>query len=719
MNRTRPDRRPQHNALNPHLGDTDDAVRSDIAARGRRAWWRRLSVLGLLLLGAGLRLWRPGQVPPGLYHDEAENGIDALAVLEGRPQLYFEANNGREPLFIYLVTLGVAVLGRTPLAIRLPAFFVGFLTLAATYDMARTLWGQRAGRWVLAVLSVTLWHVHLSRVGFRAVLLPLFTALCFSQVAKAIRTPPEPALQRAQPIAHWVAAGMLYGASWYTYNAARFTPIAVTAIVIYGLLAHPATMQRVWRGLALAALVALLVLLPLGLYTLARPDVVLARSGQVSIFSEEINGGHFWRTLGRHTLATLGMFAVRGDRIWRHNLAWRPVWDPALGLAFTLGVGIALARFRRNAALAAVLLWTAVMALPTLLAEDAPHFLRGVGVLPTAAVLPAVGLDWLTKLVGRENRRIAVLAPLLFIVAGFGSTAHDYFVRYPAEPLAHHWFEAGPAHLAGQINALIGSGWDGARMVHGGAETGAHIYIDRQIWEGWAGLPFLVPSSAVDLLPAPRTAPPNTTFVVWPYRDWPADVLPRLAHPAYLQIRQGPEAQGDLDPAPYSIATLISADALPEVPPPVATFEGGVVLRAALVQPCRPSPTGLCGSPTTSPGLGEQEAWGALVHLWWEATEAQTRDITAFVHYLRAGDRITQHDGQPGFGHLPTSFWQAGDLVLDLHPLPDLTPQPEGDTLLVGLYDATTGEGLQVLSSTVPPQGSSVELPVILFEPGR
>ncbi len=36
-------------------------------------------------------------------------------------------------------------------------------------------------------------------------------------------------------------------------------------------------------------------------------------------------------------------------------------------------------------------------------------------------------------------------------------------------------------------------------------------------------------------------------------------MLPYLPHPAYLQVRQGPEAQGDLDPAPYSIATIIIA----------------------------------------------------------------------------------------------------------------------------------------------------------------
>jgi 4-amino-4-deoxy-L-arabinose transferase-like glycosyltransferase len=703
-----------------------------------RAWQGRLIVLAVLLLGAGLRLWRPGLVPPGLYHDEAENGLDALNVLAGDHPLYFEANNGREPLFIYLVSLSVALLGRSPLAIRLPSFFVGFLTLTAAYDMARTLWGRRAGTLTLAILTVTLWHVHLSRVGFRAVLLPLFTALYFSQVTRALRGAAHPRRQASsstllddrgrshtprsiafwpQGAAHWATAGVLYGASWYTYNAARFTPLALAAVLAYGLLMHRGTIRRVWTGIALTGLIALLVLLPLGLFTLAHPDVVLARSGQVSIFSADINRGQFWRTLGEHTLATLGMFAVRGDRIWRHNLAWRPIWDPAIGLAFTVGVGVALAHFRRDAALATALLWTAVMALPTLLAEDAPHFLRGVGVLPTAALLPALGIDWISKQVGVRYSAVARATPLLFVVIGLGSTVHDYFVRYPSEPLAHHWFEAGPARLAGQINTRIGSGWDGAQMLRGTPQSQGHIVIDRELWEGRAALPFLVPATGIELAPASGPVPFNTTFIVWPYRDWSSEILPLLPRPAYLQVRRGPEAQGDLDPSPYSIATLITAAEIPAVPPPAATFEGDIILRAALVQPCAPSFTVLCPSPRLAEPPGNRARSGVLVHLWWETTEPLRGNYTVFVHYLRDGTRIGQHDGEPGFGHLVTSFWQPGDLVLDLHPVLGVQPRAQDDTLLVGLYDPATGEGVQVVSSAVPSHGGSVELPVILFEP--
>ncbi len=663
---------------------------------GSARWRGQAIVLVLLLLGTALRLVEIGQLPAGLYHDEAQNGLDALAVLEGQLQLYFPANNGREPAFIYLIAASLACLGRSPIATRLPAAFVGVLTLAATYDLGRTLWDRRVGRWALAILAVTLWHVHLSRIAFRAVLLPLFIALYLSQGARALRS----GRMRA-----WLAAGVFFGASWYTYMAARFTPVALAALALYGLLCYPQKIRSQWRGLALAVLVALIVLLPLGLYTLRFPEVVLSRSGQVSIFSEEIHRGQPGATLLHHVIATMGMFTVQGDRIWRHNLALRPVWEPGLALAFLWGLGTSLARIRRDPAAALVVLWTAVMALPTLLAEDAPHFLRGVGVLPTAALFPALGLEWLSdRLAGgtpRSARRLfpqigSLGLPLVLFIFGLTSTCYDYFIRYRTSPLAAHWFESGPVQLAGRINSLRRTGWDGARMQHGERDA-IQVLVDGQLWNTWEALPFLVPSSSVNYLPLDHsgTMSPGRAFVVWPYRDWEADVLPYLPHPAYLQVERGPEAQGDRDPTPYSIATIILAEARPEVPPAVATFEGGIVLRAALV--------------TSAPA-------GTSVALWWDATDQITDDYTVYVHYLRDGVRIAQHDGQPGFGHLRTTLWQSGDLIRDIHPIGSLDPDPSSDALRVGLYEANTGTTVGLANSGDQPATDGALLPVIVVE---
>ena len=68
---------------------------------------------------AAVRAAAFGRIPPGLYHDEAYNGLDALRVLDGDLSLFFSANNGREPAFIYLIGISVGMLGRSPFAVRL------------------------------------------------------------------------------------------------------------------------------------------------------------------------------------------------------------------------------------------------------------------------------------------------------------------------------------------------------------------------------------------------------------------------------------------------------------------------------------------------------------------------------------------------------------------------------------------------------------------------
>jgi len=136
-------------------------------------------------LAAAVRIFALGEIPPGLYHDEAFNGLDALGVLAGRWPVYFAANRGREPLFIYVIAATVGLLGRTPGALRLAAALCGTLTIPATYLMARAWFNQRVALLSAAVLATTLWHVHLSRIGFRAVTLPLTTALALWLGARA------------------------------------------------------------------------------------------------------------------------------------------------------------------------------------------------------------------------------------------------------------------------------------------------------------------------------------------------------------------------------------------------------------------------------------------------------------------------------------------------------------------------------------------------------
>ncbi len=674
----------------------------------RRTFGELAVGVAVLLVAAALRIVALGRVPPGLYHDEAYYGLDAVDVLHGRLALYFPANNGREPLFIYLVAPAIAVLGKSPFALRLVSCYVGLLTVAATGAAGRALFSRRVGLLSAAVLAVTLWHVHLSRVGFRVVTLPLLLALAIwqaaggrGQEAGGRKQEAGGRKQEAGGRKHWVVAGVLYGLSFYTYTAARFTPVALALFGIYALATKPQirnTQYAVRFGLVI--LVTIATVAPLAAYTVLHPDVVLGRPGQVSIFSPAINGGDLWGALGRSTLHTLGMFFVRGDRIWRHNVPWRPVFDPLLGAAFVVGVVVALRRARRDLACGFVVIWTAAMVLPTLLAEDAPHFLRAAGVLPVVAFLPALGLDWMAGFVSRRAGRSLFgigrwFVVALFIASGLASTVWAYFGDYACDPMTGYWFEDGAVALAGRINEFLGQGWNrGAGDQKGG---GAKVYVDPVLWEEWPQIRFLaaVPEAIeVGLEPATDLRSPFSGVAVfaWPYGNWQR-AWALLPVPAEIIVEEGPLSQGDRDPAPYTTFVAFFAFPTDTTTPALARFSGGVEWLGAEVTP-------------TNDGR-------LRVRLRWRATAPLAEDYTVFLHYLRDGERIAQADSRPAGGFYPTTRWQPGDVINDDHFIAGAgAPQPGRDTLLFGFWQPESGARLYLLDEAGNPAGDWIEVAV-------
>jgi 4-amino-4-deoxy-L-arabinose transferase-like glycosyltransferase len=631
-----------------------------IPKQGRRpnqALQALLLGLAVVAIGAGLRFYGLGEWPPGLYQDEAYNGLDALNVLAGDHRLYFPANNGREPLYIYLVSLSVGVLGRSPLAVRLPAAVLGTLTIPATYALGAALFGRRAGLWAAAIVGFTFWPVALSRIGLRAVALPLLTALSLACAARGQR--------QAGGGGAWLAlGGALYGLTFYTYLAARFTPLALLAFLIFWYSAQRSSFPTA-RQMALFGLPAALVALPLGLAALGQPEILLGRAGQVSVFNPAVNGGNLAGTLFQNLLAALGMFAWRGDDIARHNLPGRPVFDPLLSLAWLGGAALAARATlaRHSPAHALTLIWTGVMLLPTILAEDTPHFLRAVGVLPVALLFPAVALDWLWA-AGRRAagaaRWAAQGACLAALAAGLGLTARDYFGRYAQAADTGYLFQAAATELTRTANVYLAGAAD------------RQAYVDRRYWDSFAAVRFLLqPSERLHLFTA--SPPPFATpalVVAWPYDDL-RRAAASLPVGALLQAKPGPLYRGDLEPAPYSLYVTYTAESCPgEVcaGPTLAAFEGGVRLLAAQTQ--------------TEPG-------GLKLALTWQADRG--RRVQVFAQAVVGDEIVAQADGPLGSELLPSEWWRPGETVRETRILrwPDGT-LPAGARLRVGLYDPDT-----------------------------
>jgi hypothetical protein len=102
------------------------------------------------------------------------------------------------------------------------------------------------------------------------------------------------------------------------------------------------------------------------------------------------------------------------------------------------------------------------------------------------------------------------------------------------------------------------------------------------------------------------------------------------------------------------------------------------------------------------------------VTLHWLALQPAATDYKVFVHLIDAtGALWAQHDGEPGFFFSPTTRWQQGEIVDDVHVLEwQGEPPPGRYQLRAGLYDPASGERLPVLG----PDGAVVDDQVLLAE---
>ncbi len=644
----------------------------------------RVLIAGITLLAALLRFPLLGRLPPGLYHDEAINGLDALRVLEGATPVFFAANNGREPLFIYLIAGSIAVLGRSVLAIRLVSAVLGTLTVPATYFMSRRLFDRRVGLLAATITAVTVWPINLSRVGFRAVAMPLFAALMIWAVWRGY----EQRIRRDRTAWRWFAsAGIFGGVMLYTYLAARF--VAVAFLVFVGYLAlrrrlhnsqftiHNSRLIVPWSGFLLLTCVAIIVAGPLLGYFATHRTAAAQRAFQVSVLNPDINDGDPAGTLMRHLGRTLLMFNVGGDFIPRHNVPLRPVFDPLLSLFFLLGLGIAVRRWREPA-YAFALIWTAVMLLPTALAEDAPHFLRAVGVLPVLFVFPAIGLSvaaqWLRR---TQSSTLAGLALLITLTVSLGLTVHDYFLRHARSENAYYQFETGATELADNVNTFLQQHPNG------------QAYVDHTLWGGWASVRFLVSQSPrVTVLTAdtPRVpASPQTLLALWPFQDL-SNYFSLLPENSTLSVREGALERGDLETEARLLYVLFQATPHSETGPPIATFGDNILLREADVEPA---------------------ADGRLqVRFVLECRAPLEAAYTLTAQLLAPAGLIAQEDGPPAGGYYPTTAWRAGDRLVERRTLDLPIPyDPAQHNVILAIYDPDTMQRLPVTAPDGTPLG--------------
>lgn len=110
---------------------------------------------------------------------------------------------------------------------------------------------------------------------------------------------------------------------------------------------------------------------------------------------------------------------------------------------------------------------------------------------------------------------------------------------------------------------------------------------------------------------------------------------------------------------------------------------------------------------------GEPRPGGTVrLTLFWQALQVMDTDYTVFTHLLDAeGNLRGQKDSQPADGFYPTSRWHPDEILRDPYVIPISTGSPSANyTILVGVYQADSGQRLPATGSSVSDTGDSLRI---------
>ncbi len=212
------------------LGADTDADAGRIFSRRLHAWHWVLFAL-IAAVAFGIRFYRVGDVPAGLYCDEAGLGYNAFALANYGidengvrwPLFSWSFVSYKNPVFIYAAMFPIKVFGLSEMSLRLTSVLFGWVTVLALFWMLTELWGATSALFGSFLLAVTPWHIHMSRIAFELISFPCLFMIGMVFLVRAIR----------RGGFNWAVAMFFFGLTPYSYAIANlFVPLFLGGVFV-------------------------------------------------------------------------------------------------------------------------------------------------------------------------------------------------------------------------------------------------------------------------------------------------------------------------------------------------------------------------------------------------------------------------------------------------------------------------------------------------------
>jgi 4-amino-4-deoxy-L-arabinose transferase-like glycosyltransferase len=381
---------------------------------------RVLVLLGaVLLVASAARLWELGAIPAVFFHDECDNTVNAIQILQGKGPSVFGMDWKPQPaLAVNLIALAIRATGPSVAAVRFPSALFSVLALVPFFFLAQRVAGFLPALLAALLLAFNVGYLHFSRSGWENVQICFYSLVAMEAVSRA---------EAEDRLAWWSIAGLSAALGAYVYFAGRAIIAFLLLYVPFVFLRHPNRRRRTTAGAAVMALTFAVVVVPLYPSIRDRWTQFNFRTREVLITRELpadaslLQVGAKAVAAGVHSLQAPFNGTVNNQP--RYSPVGVPLLDRTANVLLLVGL-IASLRVRATA-----LWWMALIVpffLTQMLTRGTPDLARGIGLLPVAYLFVALGMASIIKLVARR-RSVAEVAFILLATLVAVHSGREYF----------------------------------------------------------------------------------------------------------------------------------------------------------------------------------------------------------------------------------------------------------------------------------------------------
>ncbi len=402
--------------------------------------------VGLLLLGAFLRLWQLSALPLGLNDAEITTVriAETIRVGETPIEVFFNINGeGQEKLPSIIYALSTSLVGNGVLGYRLLGVWLGILTLALVYTLGVRLYGPFAGLTAMGLLAVGMWPILLSRSIQRETFVPLLVTAALLALARAFPVYSRPRDDKTSTTT-LAALGIILGIGFYIHQVGLVVTLAAMIFIAYMLIFHRALIGQRLSFVGFSILLMIIIAVPYLITSIRQPH--LAGADRVlGIYESNL------RAIGD---GLAGLFFI-GSADPLYNLPKRPLIDLVSGFFVIIGFVITLRGWRMPRH-GLALIATAILAAPAFLATASPNFLTMATLLTPIALFFGLATSAFYDSLRQGARRIVAIGFLGLLAFNVWWLGRDFFGVWPQLPEVQQAYHHDQAQVALYLDRISG-----------------------------------------------------------------------------------------------------------------------------------------------------------------------------------------------------------------------------------------------------------------------